>query len=145
MQILEDIPCDFQDWVDTEEENEWVIRTLKLFFFSQKKFSMINKWARWPEIFHTKDDAFFKKASSAIEDDVEELDSFLQKKCSEMDLQNMTAETMARVECLVEHIGGIKMCDPHCDAVDSSICQFIMFVMRDVLRYLGLTSERMPS
>lgn len=39
-----------------------------------------------------------------------------------MDLENMSAETMARIECLVEHIGGIKMCDPHSDAVDSSIC-----------------------
>lgn len=39
-----------------------------------------------------------------------------------MDLQNMNAEKMSQVECLVEHIGGIKMCDPHCDAVDSSIC-----------------------
>lgn len=57
----------------------------------------------------------------------------------------MTAENMARIECLVELIGGIKMCDPHCDSVDSSICQFIMFVMRDVLRYLGLTPEKVPS
>ncbi len=38
------------------------------------------------------------------------------------------------------------MCDPHCDSVDSSICQFVMFVMRDVLRYLGMTPDyRVPS
>ena len=34
----------------------------------------------------------------------------------------MPAETMARLECLVEHLGGQVMCDPHCDFVDSSIC-----------------------
>lgn len=34
LQILEDIPCDYTDWVDTEAENEWVSRTLKLFYFS---------------------------------------------------------------------------------------------------------------
>jgi hypothetical protein len=62
-----------------------------------------------------------------------------------MELQKMSAETIARLECLVAHIGGPSMCDPHCEAVDSSICQFIMYVMRDVLRYLGLTQERMPS
>jgi transcription termination factor NusB len=122
LQILEDIPCDYTDWVDTEAENEWVSRTLKLFYFSQKKFTMINKWARWPDIFHTSDDKYFEKASKAIEDDVEELDQYLQDKCKEMDLQSMTAENMARIECLVELIGGIKMCDPHCDSVDSSIC-----------------------
>jgi hypothetical protein len=83
---------------------------------------MINKWARWPDIFHTTDDKYFEKASKAIEDDVEELDQYLQDKCKEMDLQSMTAENMSRIECLVELIGGIKMCDPHCDSVDSSIC-----------------------
>lgn len=62
-----------------------------------------------------------------------------------MELEKMTAETIARLECLVAHIGGPALCDPHCDAVDSSICQFIMYVMRDVLRYLGLTQEKMPS
>ena len=77
LQILEDIPCDYSDWVDTEYDSQWVARTLKLFYFSQKKFTMINKWARWPEIFHTPDEKFFDKASKAIEDDVEELDQFL--------------------------------------------------------------------
>lgn len=33
LQILEDIPCDYSDWVDTESESEWVARTLKLFYF----------------------------------------------------------------------------------------------------------------
>ncbi len=145
LQILEDIPCDFSDWVDTESESEWVARTLKLFYFCQKKFIMINKWARWPDIFHTPDEKFFEKASKAIEDNVEELDQYLQSTCKQMDLQSMSGEQMARVECLVELIGGIKQCDPHCESVDSSICQFIMFVMRDVLRYLGLTPEKVPS
>jgi hypothetical protein len=55
LQILEDIPCDYEDWVETEEKSEWVARTLKIFFFAQKKFTMINKWARWPELFLTPD------------------------------------------------------------------------------------------
>lgn len=45
---------------------------------------------------------------------------------------------MARIECLVEHLGGASQCDPHADVVDSSICQFIMFCLRDVLKYIGL-------
>jgi hypothetical protein len=77
LQILEDIPCDFSDWVDTESKSEWVARTLKLFYFCQKKFIMINKWARWPDIFHTPDEKFKKKASKAMEDNVEELDQYL--------------------------------------------------------------------
>ena len=63
-----------------------------------------------------------------------------------MDLLNITAEQISRIECLVEHIGGINMCDPHADVCDSSICQFMMFCLRDVLRYIGLipTVERVP-
>jgi hypothetical protein len=53
---------------------------------------------------------------------------------------------MARVECLLEHLGGMKMCDPlspdYEKNVDSSVCQFIMFAMRDVLKYLGFDKEK---
>ena len=60
------------------------------------------------------------------------------KICGEMDLLNISSESLARIECLVEHLGGIQQCDPHADVVDSSIGQFMMFCLRDVLRYLGL-------
>lgn len=53
----------------------------------------------------------------------------------------MPAEQIARLECLVQHLGGLDMCDPEGDKVDSSICQFIMFVMRDVLSYLSLHKD----
>lgn len=63
-----------------------------------------------------------------------------------MDLINLTGEQISRIECLVEHIGGINMCDPHSDVVDSSICQFMMYCLRDVLRYIGLnpSDARVP-
>lgn len=92
LQILEDIPCDYSDWVDTESKNDWVARTLKLFYFSQKNFSRIYPWARWPEIVHMPDETFFEKASKQIEDNVDELEQFLVDKCKEMDLENMSAE-----------------------------------------------------
>ena len=146
--ILEDIPCDYSEWVEDCGDNLWVARTLKLWSFCRKNFSLINKWAKWPDIVHTTDEAFFKKASQNIEDDVDELQSYLQKTCKEMELQNISGETLARIECLVEHIGGINLCDPHSDLVDSSICQFMMFCLRDVLRYIGLVhspaSDRVP-
>lgn len=74
LQILEDIPCDFSDWVETEAENKWVARTLKLWFFSRKNFAVIHKWVKWPEIVHSSDEVFFEKASKMIEDDVDEFD-----------------------------------------------------------------------
>lgn len=121
LQILEDIPCDYAEWVDDCSENSWVARTLKLWFFTRKNFALVHRWAKWPDIVHTNDKTFFKKGSNAIEDDVEELQSHLQKICSEMDLLNISSESLARIECLVEHLGGIQLCDPHADVVDSSI------------------------
>lgn len=132
--------------MDTESENEWVIRTLKLFFFCDKSFQLIHKWCRFPDVLFCQDSKFFEKASPLLEDEADEFDQYLQAKAKDMDVENMSAEKMAQVECLVEHIGGIKMCDPHSEFVDSSVCQFMMFVLRDVFRYLGLTPEaKVPS
>jgi len=142
---LEDIPCDFSDWQDTEAENEWVIRTLKLFYFCQQDFVAQNVWAQWPRIVHCKDDTVFELAGEVLEDQVETLDEYLQEKCGEMNLETMSGENLARIECLVKHIGGPSQCDPHCDSVDSSICQFMMFVLADVLKHLGLIGNSIPS
>ena len=73
LQILDDIPCDYAEWIEDCAENTWVARTLKLWFFTRKNFALVHKWAKWPDIVHTSDEAFFKKGSNAIEDDVEEL------------------------------------------------------------------------
>jgi hypothetical protein len=138
LQILEDIPCDFSDWQDTESENEWVIRTLKLFFFCQPAFVKQNVWAQWPRIFHSKDADIFEKAGEELEDKADELETYLQDASREMELETYDGEKLARLECLIRHIGGAKECDPHGDKVDSSIGQFMMFVLNDALKYLGL-------
>lgn len=44
-----------------------------MFLFAQKNFSVIHKWAKWPEIMHIEDSLFFDKASKTIEDEVDEL------------------------------------------------------------------------
>ena len=80
LSILEDVPCDHSDWESSFDKSQWVARTLKLYLFCIKNFPVINKWARWPDIFHTPDSMFFLKASKAIEDDVEELGEVLPKK-----------------------------------------------------------------
>ena len=56
LQIIGEEPLDFSDWVEKEEKSKWVARTLKLFLFSQKKFSIINKWCKWPDVIHSNDD-----------------------------------------------------------------------------------------
>jgi hypothetical protein len=33
LEILEEIPIDYDDWEETAPEERWVIRTLKLWFF----------------------------------------------------------------------------------------------------------------
>lgn len=36
------------------------------------------------------------------------------------------------------------MCKPMCDQSDNSVCKYMMFVMVDVLRYLGFLDATMP-
>lgn len=71
---------------------------------------------------HAKDETIFELAGEVLEDQAETLDDYLQEKCGEMNLEALSGEGLARIECLVKHLGGEKQCDPHCDAVDSSIC-----------------------
>lgn len=57
----------------------------------------------------------------------------------------MSPEQMARLECLVQLIGGEAKCDPDCEDGDSGICQFVMFIMKDALEYLGLIGDKKPA
>lgn len=77
LQILEEIPCDFEDWEEAMKEGKWATRILKIWFSLLKNFSIVHKWAKWPEILN--DVAFRSKAIKEVEDVIEELDTYLQK------------------------------------------------------------------
>lgn len=62
-----------------------------------------------------------------------------------MGVTAFTAEQMCRIECLIQHLGGEEKCDPEGDWADLSVSQFIMIVMLDVLKYLGLVGSDNPS
>lgn len=69
---------DHQEWCEKEKNNEWVIKTLKLFFFMQKNFQNVHKnWCSWPILINIQGATFFKKASDAIEDHIEDLDNHM--------------------------------------------------------------------
>lgn len=54
---------------------------------------------------------------------------------------------LAKVECLIKHLGGVSMIDPHHTDNDSSVGTFIMFVLKDALLHVGLLPDkkRVPS
>jgi hypothetical protein len=139
LEILEEIPCEFDDWEDLIKSDKWATRILKIWFTLIKNFSIVHKWAKWPEILN--DNAFRPKAVKVIEDVIEELDSYLINSMKDAELENLNAETLLKLEVLIYHLGGPEFIDPHHELVDSSVCTFITFVLRDVMIYLGL----MPS
>lgn len=138
LEILQDIPVDYDDWVETAIDETWVIRTLKLWFFMQKNFSIVHKWASWPDIFN--DTSFMKKAVKIVEDIAEELDTYLPEKVDTLIFDDIAH--LAKLECLLEHLGGEDYVDPHHEETDSSVGTFIMFVLRDALEYAGLLPQR---
>lgn len=42
LEILQDCPIDFEDWSSASADEEWVIRTLKLWFFCIKDFAVVH-------------------------------------------------------------------------------------------------------
>jgi len=61
IEIIEEMGIDINDWIEISAENQWSIRTLKLWFFLQKDFAATNTWASWPAIL---DDEAFKEMAS---------------------------------------------------------------------------------
>ena len=116
---VEDAGLDFDEWVSIASDSAWASRVLKLFLYTQAKFSIVHKWCRWPDIFYTPDAQFFKKASSLLQDDIDDFDNYLcQTAADQFNLETMAPEHMCRLECLVNLLGK-KYLDPLCDQADS--------------------------
>ena len=75
LQILEEIPCEYEDWEELVKASKWATRILKIWFSLLKSFSLVHKWAKWPEI--SNDVAFRSKAVKEVGNELEELDSYL--------------------------------------------------------------------
>ena len=58
LEVLKDMNIDYDEWIEGFAENDWTIRTLKLWFFLIGEQSA---WSSWPVIF---DDAKFMKNAS---------------------------------------------------------------------------------
>ena len=138
LEILQDCPIDYEDWSGSSSEEEWVIRTLKLWFFLIKDFAHIYKWASWPQIFD--DNAFMKKAVSVIEEQAEDFHAYLQVTSTKLVLDDPAH--LAKAECLLKHLGGSGMVDPHHSDGDSSVGTVIMFVLKDALTHAGLLPDK---
>jgi hypothetical protein len=136
--IVKDIQIEYEDWIETSVDSEWTIRTLKLWFFMLRGFADKNAWAQWPQIFNDK--AFMTKACETIEGEVTELHVYLTSKSKEFVFDDL--EHMARMECLVQHLGGTSQVDPSAEACDSSVSTFVMFVLRDALEFSGLLPDK---
>lgn len=52
------------------------------------------------------------------------------------DLNNL--DNLLRIEALITHMGGPDHIDPDHDDNDSSVCTFMMFVIKDVVEFCGL-------
>jgi len=137
LEILEDIPIDYDDWEETAQEEKWVIRTLKLWFFMQKNFNVVHRWAAWPEIMSDKD--FMKRAIAQIEDVVDDFSEYITEKIDNFAIHDPAV--IMQLEVLLYHLGGFERTDPHHEDTDSSVGTFLMFAVRDALEHCGLLPE----
>lgn len=143
IEIIEEMGIDVEDWIESSADNEWSIRTLKIWFFLQKDFSANNSWASWPAIFN--DDAFRSAAEVEIERVIDNFHQYLIEKSASFFSED--AEILLRTQCLIEHLGGPDKIDPSGDDCDSSVGTFVMFVVRDYLECCGLMAgkKRQPA
>ena len=143
IEIIDEMGIDVNDWIESSADNEWSIRTLKIWFFLQKDFAKTNAWASWPAILN--DDAFRSAAEEEIEKVIEDFHQYLIEKSANFFSDD--AETLLRAQCLIDHLGGPEKIDPSDDDCDSSVGTFVMFVVRDYLEFCGLMpgKKRQPA
>ena len=139
LEILQDCPIEFEDWSENSAEQEWVIRTLKIWFFMIKDFAVIHKWASWPAILD--DQAFIKKAKEIIEEKAsDDFYDYLLTAAEKLVLDDPAH--LVKVECLIKHLGGTGAIDPHHSDGDSSVGTFMMFILKDALQFAGLVPDK---
>jgi len=138
IEIIEEMGIDVNDWIESSADNEWSIRTLKLWFFLQKDFAAANAWASWPAILD--DEAFKEKASEEVEKVIESFHQYLIDKSAEFCSED--PEILLRTSVLIEHLGGYQKIDPSGEDCDSSVGTFVMFVLRDYLEFCGLLPKK---
>eukprot|EP00352_Strombidinopsis_acuminata_P002466 CAMPEP_0176399216 /NCGR_PEP_ID=MMETSP0126-20121128/46571_1 /TAXON_ID=141414 ORGANISM="Strombidinopsis acuminatum, Strain SPMC142" /NCGR_SAMPLE_ID=MMETSP0126 /ASSEMBLY_ACC=CAM_ASM_000229 /LENGTH=188 /DNA_ID=CAMNT_0017774641 /DNA_START=1253 /DNA_END=1819 /DNA_ORIENTATION=- len=135
LEILEDIPFDYEDWEETANEQTWCIKTLKIWFTLIKDFSEDNEWCNWANMFYKEAD-FMKEAMSKIEEVADEMAEYIPNTIETFDLNNL--DKLLEIEALITHMGGADYIDPDHDDNDSSVCTFMMFVIKDVVEFCGL-------
>ena len=52
---MKEVDFDIDEWIESSEDNDWVIRTLKIWFIFQKDYQKL-AWCNWPLI---EDDGMF--------------------------------------------------------------------------------------
>ena len=135
LEIIKDMGIDYDDWIDASIDNEWTIRTLKIWFYLLEEKSA---WAQWPAIFNDAD--FMTHACESIESEISDFYGYLTSKPSQFKFDDLTI--LLQIECLIKHLGGPSQVNPSADDNDSSVSTFIMFVLRDALEFAGLMPEK---
>ena len=99
LEILKDMGIEYDDWIEASVDNEWTIRTLKIWFFLLGEQS---SWAQWPAIFN--DAEFMQHACERIESEISDLYQYLTTKPAHFKFDDLTI--LLQIECLIKHLGG---------------------------------------
>jgi len=71
---------------------------------------------------------------SGLLTDGDALQKYLMDSAEQFDFEN---STLAKMDCLIDHIRGIEQINPVCDETDDSLCAFLMYLIKDYLSHCG--------
>ncbi len=125
LEILEDAPLDIEEWVTEQQANEWVVRTVKLWFTLHSAYTK-QDFVQFPAILD--DQAFFAKAIDVLRLEVEDIATYVKKGGEYF---QFTDDVLMRVHALITHLGGVENVNPQGDNTDDQLGAFMMFVIRD--------------
>jgi hypothetical protein len=106
LEILEDAPLDIEEWIEEQKENEWVIRTVKLWFTLHSSYNK-QDFVQFPAILD--DQAFFAKAIAILKPEVDDIATYIMKAGNNFEF---TDDVLLRLNALITHLGGVDQVNP---------------------------------
>lgn len=76
------------------------------------------------------------EAMREIEAVADEMAEYIPQTVESFDLNNL--DKLLQIEALISHMGGEDYINPDHDDNDSSVCTFMMFVIKDIAEFCGL-------
>ena len=96
--VLQDEEFDIKEWIETSQDSEWVIKTLKI-WFTMVKATNDKEWVQFPQVLNNKE--FYEEAKKELLKVQDGFYKYIEESVKNFDFSQ---QALFRVQCLINHL-----------------------------------------